>query len=78
MTAWRIWYNRVRKQSLISVPLFQAGMVSGPVSEPLIIPLNGLTPGIHTISVTVPLGKPEGSSFSHWNISGVLVGHHSR
>lgn len=56
----------------------RSGWCPGSVSEPLIIPLNGLTPGKHTISVTVPLGKPEGSSFSHWNISGVLVGHQSR
>ncbi|MDX9903793.1 MAG: PNGase F N-terminal domain-containing protein [Bacteroidales bacterium] len=52
----------------------RSGWCPGSLSEPLIIPLNGLTPGTHTISVTVPLGKPAGSSFSHWNISGVLVG----
>ncbi len=52
----------------------RSGWCPGSVSEPLIIPLDGLTPGIHEISVTVPLGKPEGGSFSHWNISGVLTG----
>jgi len=52
----------------------RSGWCPGSVSEPLIIPLDGLTPGRHTFSVTVPLGKPEGGSFSHWNISGVLVG----
>lgn len=56
----------------------RSGWCPGSVSEPLIIPLNGLEPGTHNISVTVPLGKPEGGSFSHWNISGVLVGHQSR
>lgn len=52
----------------------RSGWCPGSVSEPLIIPLEGLTPGRHTFSVTVPLGKPEGGSFSHWNISGVLNG----
>ena len=52
----------------------RSGWCPGSVSEPLIIPLEGLAPGKHTFSVTVPLGKPEGGSFSHWNISGVLTG----
>lgn len=52
----------------------RSGWCPGSVSEPLIIPLDGLEPGRHTFSVTVPLGKPEGGSFSHWNISGVLNG----
>jgi len=52
----------------------RSGWCPGSVSEPLVIPLNGLAPGTHTISVTLPLGKPEGGSFSHWNISGVLTG----
>ena len=52
----------------------RSGWCPGSVSEPLIIPLDGLAPGRHTFSVTVPLGKPEGGSFSHWNISGVLNG----
>jgi len=52
----------------------RSGWCPGSVSEPLIIPLDNLTPGKHTFSVTVPMGKPEGSSFSHWNISGVLTG----
>jgi hypothetical protein len=52
----------------------RSGWCPGSVSEPLIIPVDGLSPGRHTFSVTVPLGKPEGGSFSHWNISGVLNG----
>jgi len=52
----------------------RSGWCPGSASEPLIIPLDGLSAGRHTFSVTVPLGKPEGGSFSHWNISGVLSG----
>ena len=52
----------------------RSGWCPGSASVPLVIPLDNLTPGTHVISVTVPLGKPEGGSFSHWNISGVLRG----
>lgn len=52
----------------------RSGWCPGSVSEPLVIPLDGLAAGRHTFSVTVPLGQPEGGSFSHWNISGVLTG----
>jgi len=52
----------------------RSGWCPGSSSEPLVIPLDNLTPGRHVISVTVPLGEPEGGSFSHWNISGVLTG----
>ncbi len=52
----------------------RSGWCPGSVSEPLIIPLDQIGPGMHKISVTVPLGESEGASFSHWNISGVLTG----
>jgi hypothetical protein len=38
------------------------------------IDLGELKAGKHTIQVKIPQGKPEGSSFSSWNISGVLIG----
>ncbi len=52
----------------------RSGWCPGSLSGPLVIPLDGIAPGKHTFSVTVPMGKPEGGSFSHWNISGVLTG----
>jgi hypothetical protein len=52
----------------------RSGWCPGSVSEPLVIPLDEVATGRHTFSVTIPLGKPEGGSFSHWNISGVLTG----
>jgi hypothetical protein len=30
--------------------------------------------GKHTFSITIPMGNPEGSSFSHRNIGVVLIG----
>jgi hypothetical protein len=38
------------------------------------IPLPDLPPGRHRLQVAIPLGEPEGESFSAWNVSGVLLG----
>lgn len=51
----------------------RSGWCPGSTSVPVDIPLN-LKPGRHKISVYIPLGKPEGSSFSTWNVSAVLIG----
>lgn len=52
----------------------RSGWCPGSTSIPVDIPITGLTPGRHTISVYIPMGKPEGTSSSAWNISGVLIG----
>lgn len=46
----------------------------GMVTNPTYIDLGNLKAGKHTIQIKIPQGKPEGSSFSAWNISGVLIG----
>ncbi len=46
----------------------------GTTTNPVWIDLGDLEPGEHTIAVDIPLGANEGSSFSAWNVSGVLVG----
>ncbi|MCC6865216.1 MAG: peptide-N-glycosidase [Ignavibacteria bacterium] len=51
----------------------RSGWCPGSTSLPVDIPLN-LKPGRHKISVYIPLGKPEGTSFSSWNVSAVLTG----
>lgn len=51
----------------------RSGWCPGSTSVPVDIPLT-LKPGRHKISVYIPLGKPEGSSFSSWNVSAVLIG----
>jgi hypothetical protein len=38
------------------------------------IDLGDLPSGKHTLRVHIPQGAPEGSSFSAWNVSGVLLG----
>ena len=44
------------------------------VTNPFIIDLGDLKSGKHKIQVKIQQGKPEGGSFSSWNVSGVLVG----
>ncbi|MGC4040258.1 MAG: GLPGLI family protein [Flavobacterium sp.] len=46
----------------------------GTVTNPIFIDLGNLEPGNHSIQIKIPQGLPEGSSFSSWNVSGVLIG----
>ena len=46
----------------------------GMVTNPTYIDLGELKTGTHTIQVKIPQGAPEGTSFSSWNVSGVLIG----
>jgi hypothetical protein len=46
----------------------------GTVTNPVFIDLGNLEAGNHTIQVKIPQGLPEGTSFSAWNVSGVLIG----
>lgn len=46
----------------------------GTVTNPYFIPLGDLKAGQHQLQIKIPQGAPDGSSFSAWNISGVLLG----
>jgi GLPGLI family protein len=46
----------------------------GTVTNPIFIDLGDLSEGEHTLRIQIPLGANEGSSFSAWNVSGVLIG----
>lgn len=52
----------------------RSGWCPGSTALPVDIPLNGLKAGKHTFRIYIPMGKPEGSSFSAWNVSVVLIG----
>jgi len=52
----------------------RANWCPGTVTNPIYIDLGNLEAGNHTVQVKIPQGQPEGSSFSSWNISGVLLG----
>ncbi len=47
----------------------------GMVTNPEYIFIGDLPAGEHTIRVRIPMGDREGSSFSAWNVSGVLFGY---
>ncbi len=46
----------------------------GTTTNPVYIPLGDLAAGQHKITVKIPQGANEGSSFSSWNVSGVIEG----
>lgn len=59
---------------LSSSDLSRSNWCPGTVTNPNFISLGDLKAGKHTIQVKIPQGEPEGTSFSAWNISGVLLG----
>jgi len=59
---------------LSSSDLSRSNWCPGTVTNPNFISLGNLKAGKHTIQVKIPQGEPEGTSFSAWNISGVLLG----
>ncbi len=59
---------------LSSSDLSRSNWCPGTVTNPFVIQLGDLSAGKHTIQVQIPQGSREGSSFSAWNVSGVIVG----
>lgn len=59
---------------LSSSDLSRSNWCPGTVTNPNFISLGNLPAGEHIIEVKIPQGKPEGSSFSYWNVSGTLIG----
>ncbi len=57
-----------------SSDLSRSGWCPGAATNPEYINLPKLKPGKHTIKVIIPQGKPDGNSFSSWNVSGLLTG----
>ena len=51
----------------------RSGWCPGTPTNPIFFDLGGLKPGKHTLRVSIPQGKDEGESFSHWMVSGVLL-----
>ncbi len=59
---------------LSSSDLSRSNWCPGTVTNPEYIYLGDLKPGNHTIRITIQQGANEGSSFSSWNVSGLLLG----
>ncbi len=52
----------------------RANWCPGTVTNPVYIDLGNLEAATHSIQIKIPQGLPEGTSFSSWNVSGVLIG----
>lgn len=59
---------------LSSSDLSRSNWCPATITTPFQVPLNHLKPGKHRIQVIIDQGKDEGNSFSHWSVSGILVG----
>lgn len=59
---------------LSSSDLSRSNWCPGTITNPNFIKIGDLKAGKHRINVVIPQGKPEGNSFSAWNVSGVLLG----
>jgi len=44
------------------------------MTVPYIIPLKNINPGKHSLQIVIHQGDDTQNSFSHWNVSGVLIG----
>jgi hypothetical protein len=51
----------------------RSGWCPGTATNPVYFDLNNLKTGKHIMRITIPQGKDEGGSFSHWMVSGVLL-----
>jgi len=59
---------------LSSSDLSRSNWCPGTVTNPEFISLGDLKAGKHSIQIKIPQGPTEGTSFSSWNVSGVLLG----
>ncbi len=59
---------------LSSSDLSRSNWCPGTTTNPAYISLGDLKAGKHQIQIKIPQGKNEGSSFSSWNVSGLLLG----
>jgi len=62
------------EDGLSSSDLSRSNWCPGTTTNPVYIPISNLKPGRHTFKIAIPLGAPEGNSFSAWNVSGTLIG----
>ena len=57
-----------------SSDLSRSGWCPGTATQPVYFDLSFMKPGKHTITIAIPQGDDEGSSFNHWMVSGILIG----
>ena len=59
---------------LSSSDLSRSNWCPGTVTNPILIDLGNLAAGKHSMRIKIPQGASEGTSFSSWNVSGILIG----
>ena len=59
---------------LSSSDLSRSNWCPATLTPPFIVPVENLGKGHHKLKLVIDQGEDEGSSFSHWYVSGVLVG----
>ncbi|PWJ55949.1 peptide-N-glycosidase F-like protein [Dyadobacter jejuensis] len=57
-----------------SSDLSRSNWCPGTLTAPYVVPLPSLEAGSHSIQVDIQQGNDQGNSFSHWGVSGILVG----
>lgn len=62
------------QDGLSSSDLSRSNWCPGTVTNPNFIPLGNLKAGKHILQIKIPQGPTEGTSFSSWNVSGILLG----
>ncbi len=62
------------KNGLSSSDLSRSNWCPGTVTYPMTIGLGNLAAGKHKIQIRINQGDAQGSSFSSWNVSGILIG----
>ena len=81
-TPWRCDCATFREQNPVSGNFWnglsssdysRSGWCPGTATNPVYFNLNDLKPGKHTLRVAIPQGKDEGTSFSHWMVSGAVL-----
>ena len=81
-TPWRCDCATFREQNPVSGNFWnglsssdysRSGWCPGTATNPVYFDLKHLKPGKHTLYVSIPQGKDEGESFSHWMVSGVVL-----
>lgn len=59
---------------LSSSDLSRSNWCPGTLTPPFYISLEDLKSGKHLLKLAIRQGAKEGNSFSHWNVSGTIIG----
>lgn len=62
------------ENGLSSSDLSRSNWCPGTLTPPYVIPLESIKSGKHLLQVVIDQGQNEGNSFSHWSVSGVIIG----